>query len=265
VIKKDWRKKYLMEFKNLTKYLFIGILFFTSCKTGSKVFKSHANISEIEKLAIQVAENEIDYNTFKGRAKINIETPDLKQSATLYIRIKNDSIVWGSVTALLGLEIVRFYATHEKLVMLSKFENKAYIYSYYQVEEMFGISDVDLEFIENLFIGKPLFDIDNSCEFTQNESQYVINKNDDILQRQMQINEFLQVFRYDIIHNVDNKKATILYSGQMKEGNRQIPENIIINASLPELNSMEINYQSINFDKSLKFNTSIPESYEIIE
>lgn len=255
-----------MGYRHLFKLqIVILLLILFSCKSGREITRSKKSLSSIEKLADELKKTKVEYKSFKARAKIQFETPELNHSAMLHLRIKKDSIVWGSVTAFLGLEVARFFATGNEVVLIDKFNGVVYKYPYHKIADQYGIADVGLSFIQNFFLGDPLFELDESCRLIKDQDQYRVDKNDDIINRSMFINNLMQVFRYELQHQAQNKNATILYSGIMGENDKYVPGNIMINVNIPESNTMEISYQSINFDKSLKFNTSIPDNYEIIE
>lgn len=75
-----------------------------------------------------IAENEIAYHTFSGRAKCNWQDDKIQMDFQASIRMVKDSLIWGSITGPLGIEVARFLVTRDSFRLISNL-SKEYIVS----------------------------------------------------------------------------------------------------------------------------------------
>ena len=75
----------------------------------------------------QIQKNRIDFTTFSAKMDVDYDDPDgKKMDVNAQIRMYKDSIIWVSITAILGIEGLRAYITTDSVKVLDK-QNKIYI------------------------------------------------------------------------------------------------------------------------------------------
>ena len=104
-----------------------------------------------------LAANHIDFSTFSGRAKVNYEGGDGNSyDLTANIRIRKDSMIWISVSALLGIEAIRMVITRDSVRILQK---QGHIYRLRSVGYLQQEIHLPLDFasLQDLLIGNPTY------------------------------------------------------------------------------------------------------------
>ena len=102
------------------------VAFFCSCKTTKNI--ESPKIKEVRKLEEKKAgdlQNLILENTFKtktlsARVSVSTDIKGNKTNFTINIRMKSDSIIWISISPLLGIEVARVVATQDSIKFLDR-------------------------------------------------------------------------------------------------------------------------------------------------
>lgn len=131
--------------KSSFKILLAGCLIFLffSCKTVSKVTIHNKplkkNISD-KKLFQKIENNYLDYsNILIKRAVVSIESNDKKKKFSSVIKINKDSIIWMSVRAPLGIEVLRIMFTNDSVKILDKLHKSYLVEDYNYINQLFNL------------------------------------------------------------------------------------------------------------------------------
>jgi hypothetical protein len=109
-------------------FLFITVLFFSSCKTkkivtGSAVTRKTDSTqvnNEATKIIQKANENKINYDWFSTRIKVEYNDNNLSQDFTAAVRMRRDSILWISLQGPFGIEGGRIMVTHDSVFIINK-------------------------------------------------------------------------------------------------------------------------------------------------
>ena len=71
--------------------------------------------------------------------------------------MRKDSIIWFSISATIGIQIMKGIITKDQVQILDLFNKKYYKYSIAELGNKFG-GDIGLRELQNLIIGNPIFD-----------------------------------------------------------------------------------------------------------
>lgn len=125
--------------------LLIPLLFTFSCKNRGN--KSNKHLLEI---------NEIDFHSFKTKAKVYYKDSDMSQRVTTSIRMRKDSIIWISATYM-GFEAARMKILPDSVHMLLKIPSKEYhVFDFNKLGRMLNFK-VNFSSLQALLLGnKPI-------------------------------------------------------------------------------------------------------------
>lgn len=128
-----------------------SLAFSISCKT-KKVAVNQVKLEENPLVAESIEKlknNNLEYSTLSARLDGDFKSEAQNASFKTNIRIKKDSIIWMSATALMGIEVFRIIITPDSVKFLNRL-NKTYLVS--DLENLSKIANVyvDFELIESL-------------------------------------------------------------------------------------------------------------------
>jgi len=245
--------------------LIFVILIIGGCKS-SKLNTHNTESKKLENILSLLNEKQIQYDWFSAKANIEINTPNLNQSATLYLRMSSDSLIWGSVNVLLGLEVVRFFIDKEQITFIDKFHKEYRQYSFDELSKMYGIDEIDYSFIENLILGNLVFDLRKDFDVESFDDDLIMVSEKGPIKKQVFIHsKDAYVYQYKAERIGNNQKIELNYEDKISSEKYVIPKFVDIKVFLPEKNTFTLNFNNIQFGKAFTVNTSIPKGYVKVE
>jgi len=266
--------------RNKPVYLFFMVAFcllINSCKTVKESTSSEVTMEAKGKneLLDQIRTHEIQYNTFSGNLKANIQLSKNEKgmsSGGMLRVIKNEKIQL-SFQPFLGIEVFRMIITPDSIIILDRM-NK-----YYVAESMddikrevsFDLNFYNLQsmFTNQLFLsGKPDLNKSDYKLFSIEQAQYnaLIKSQDNQLSY-----SFLTDHSETIKSmNMSNKAQTTVLSWKYDRfnpiKNRQLfPMEMNINLIHPKDEvSVSFSFSKIELDKEIDINLNIPQKYKRI-
>src|SRR5690349_17419707 len=99
---------------------------------------------------------QLDYRTFTAKIDVDYNDGVTKTNVTAHLRMYKDSVIWVSITAILGFEGLRALITADSVKLLDK-QNK--VYTARSVSFLQEVSDLplDLSSLQELIIGNTVF------------------------------------------------------------------------------------------------------------
>jgi len=268
------------------------LLFFSACKTRKNV-PSHAAVKcrldykSAKTLASLLNSNQAAYTTLNAKIKANVIADDKNTDFTVALRMRKDSIIWASISPVLGIEVVRFVATKDTLKLIDRLHNNYFIGGYDTLNKMLN-TEIDLEILQSLLVG-------NSVEFYMEDEklrggidscQYVLGtvrkrKLRKVIQRGKELKEPAQniwlsdstfrisriLFREFESNREFDANFSNFQNADMSEGSGKqvsIPFNIVFTVKANKTNVVNLEYTKASVNKAQTFPFSIPEGYERI-
>ncbi len=117
----------------------------------------------------KVLKNEIDFNTFSAKVKVDYEEKDNSDNATAFVRIQKDSLIWMSLRGALGIEGARVKITQDSVIVLNMLKKEISRRSIGYLQELTELP-VDFYTLQDLIIGNPVFADSNIVSYSTNEN-----------------------------------------------------------------------------------------------
>ena len=126
-------------------YTVLVLFTLSSCK------KTPSKSSDISK---QLKVEQIDFEYFTSKSKLNFQTPQQSAKVTLNIRMKKDSIIWMSVRKL-SFEGVRVLITKDSVFIINRLERSYFACDIAALGKKINF-DVNLSMIQAMILGNVL-------------------------------------------------------------------------------------------------------------
>ena len=99
---------------------------------------------------------ETDFNTFSGKAKIDFEGNGQKQDLIAHIRVRKDSLIWASVSAMGGvIQVARVLITPDTIKMVNYLDRKAIVLPMSDAQKLLP-AKADFTTLQHLILGTVL-------------------------------------------------------------------------------------------------------------
>ena len=263
--------KRLMDFfekKASGLIMLTGILLFFSF-SGCGLFRNGKSKpaakkeAEINNLSVKLAENSFHSNYFSCRAKTDYRKAGEHQNLTLNLKMKKDSIIWVSVTAIMGLEAARILITPDSIKVMDRI-NKEYLARDFNFLTRYTNCKLTISQLQNILLGNHLFPAENYF-LLKNESGLVnataeINKVENFLEIS---GDNYRVKSSLLTNLVTMQKMKVDYDEFSEVEKKMVPNKLEINVkSNNEEMKISMNYSNISTSEIESFPFSVPASYE---
>jgi len=264
--------------------LLLGISFIYSCRstrniqtaiatkkdttTAPVVIVDHSHddsMTYIRENYKKVLNNRIDFTTFS--AKIDVEYEDAegkKYDVNAHLRMYKDSVIWVSITAILGIEGLRAYITADSVKLLDK-QNKVYIarsVSYLQdVTEL----PLDLHSLQELIIGNPVFLDSNILSYNRTAGSISLQSNGEFFKNLFTISETDKLVQSSKLDDLDEQRSRTCYLTYYDYENKKgvnFPTRRDISVSEKKKLDIKLNFKQYDFNETLSFPFSVPKNYK---
>lgn len=251
-------------------YLSLFLLFMLLAATGCK--KNNISKQLPNNLASQLSVENNRFSYFTGKAKIQLDGLGQNVKATANIRIKQDSLIWVSVSPGLGIEIARVMITPHQVLAIDKFNRKAYIYDFNVLTKKLKFP-VNFALFQSVLVGNLPFPLESYNKVKTEELFFVLLKNQNNITLQNYINRStLHLEKTTVVQQGTAGQLQVAYSDFEKIDNNYFPLKGKVHAeSLDEKKEtqtadMELNYIRIKTPSdSPGFPFNIPEGYQQIK
>jgi len=246
--------------------LIIG-LFVVGCGTKRKTISrgndGGASVAHVGTMEI----NNLDFHSFSGRAKAQVEFGRQQQDVTLNFRINRNKAIWISVTALLGIEVARVLITPDSVRILNKLQGE-YLAKPFEYIHRYTSTGVTFEILQDLLmanVSTSLLQTDQLTTATSEEELQLVGIKDQLsFQYSLNTNRRPKVFR---LLPVGTDQSVESYYGKYADINGyEFPQNQNIQLQAGNIKvSAVLEYTTIRFNDILELPFSVPARYKVLE
>lgn len=266
--------------------LFMGGLFLlSSCKIQEKEnVKIKVKPRSTKFLVNKLLQNEFAFNTISAKASVAfIDSAQNKTSFKTHIRIKKDSVIWMSITPLLGIEFARVLITQDSVKLMNRTKGEFFVGDFDYINNLFG-ADLDYQMLEALLIANSLdFEMNDKIRSSvdRKKDSYFLSTNKkrkikkELKKDKDKIKEQIQAlwlnpstFRITELLLSSPETDNSLkgnYSDYRKVNEQWLPYSMNFELSSKSTVNIEADYTKFTIDKSLTFPFKIPSKYVQIE
>jgi hypothetical protein len=251
--------------KLVLKHALIALVFSTFLlQTGCGIRKKRKDKlakTEAAETLLNFNKKQYDYEDISLTYKVDFTSAAMSGSAKLFMKIRKDSAVWGSVYALGLFEAARIYADPDTAMMLMKTKEIAYLGNYNYLKSIVK-ADVSLGQLQQIIMGNSLF---NPLKYRpkMDSLSSVFRYQSDYYRNDITINQDYRVMTSNFINLVEGNTVNITYSNYKKHPGGYLPSiiNIIMDAN-GQKSITKLQLVSVKTDPILSFPFKIPDRYE---
>jgi len=268
-----------------TGYFFIVIIaFLHSCKTHKDFVITKTAVDEAINLFDSLKYKEFTYDNLSLRFNAKADIDKSFNSFSGHIRIKRDSLIWVSISALFGIELFRILISQDEVKMLNRTNNTYFIGNYSIINRMFNapldfdmlqafITGNDFSFYENDVFVATIDSNLHKLSTTNRKKITVYTTNKTELKKVLIQDIWLNPVSYKIVrqkiksqNQVDNVVG-IEYSNFTEEKNKKkFPGKIDFNIkSGDNIYIINLEYSKVEIDKPFNFSFNIPDKYTPVQ
>ena len=287
------------------KIMFLALVLsaaLSACKTTYQVGSEKVKKVSDRKIIRNVIRNYLTYNTLSYRFNGEFSDSGKTTSFNGTIRIKKDSIIWVSLSVVLGIELVRIQITKDSVYFMNKIKDEYFIREIDYISNAFQV-DVNYEILQSIITNQIFLyaeeDESNNIRRVEevddepdpgvyrktfiadtDSNQYVLktyrkrklkkhikrNRPEIILQTYHVLPDIFKISNVNINELTEKRELDISYSEFSPIDSVMVPYNLVINIKdKQKFVSLNLKYSKINLNTDISFPFTIPEKYKPIE
>lgn len=245
--------------------LFIG--FFSGCKSTITTTHIKTNIKPLN--IRQIIKNQdhanLNMQTVLAKIKVKYITAKKTQNITAKMRIKKDSIIWISLTAIGGIPIAKMVITPNNVRYYEKLD-KTFFDGDFSLLNHWLKTDLNFNKIQNLLFAQPVTKIESGTFLADiSEKSYLLRSKKRIENTKVTywINPIN--FKLDKQKFSKNKRQFLSFSylGFDKSTSLRYPNKmLVVAAGKKQAIKINLTYRSLKFNLPLNFHFKIPKGYK---
>jgi hypothetical protein len=135
--------------------LLAPIFFIQSCSPARKVMKAPIKEEGAEFLFARLKEKELKFEWFSAKFSAEYTNKGKENSFNGQIRVRKDSLIWISLTPMLGIEAVRLMISQDSVKMINRL-NDTYFIGDYEYVNRFLNTNIDFDLLQAFLLGNDL-------------------------------------------------------------------------------------------------------------
>jgi len=137
------------------------VLFSLSCKPTRKAIKAPLKEEGAEYLVNKLKEHELKYDWLSAKFSAEYENKGTTISFSGQLRIRKDSLIWISLTPMLGIEAVRIIISQDSVKLINRLDDTFFLGDYDCVNRFLN-TNIDYDILQAFLIGNDLQSYENS-------------------------------------------------------------------------------------------------------
>ena len=240
--------------------LFLILLVSLSCSKKIRV----ADLVDTENFELHM----FDFDELDSRARIRYDDGRQRVSLNATIRMKKDSVIWISLSPMLGIEVARGMITQDSVMFMDRINQEYRVYDYQTLSKQFNFR-LNYQIIQSILIGDMPWEADNRDKFRKVKDHYILLQEDGPIKIENYISpESMKVEKIFMTETPTKNNLTFEYRNFQVLERKIFPysSNIILNYfnfNKEYTTSINIDHSKVAVDgkNELSFPFIIPERY----
>ncbi|MEQ8907656.1 MAG: DUF4292 domain-containing protein [Vicingaceae bacterium] len=258
----------------------LSLLFLLACGSKEKASRKPLEGNNADYLLKQMKANEFDFDTFSAKAEFSMQQDGKKNSFKANIRIKKDSLIWISITPLLGIELGRVMITQDTVKVINRIAKEYFVGDFRYIENRFNIKP-EYDLMQALLLGNSIqfvpdeklkFGIDKEFYYLGNlkkrkakkadeKPKKIEKEEDEVVSLWLDQNTF-KVREFLLSDLSADRFLTGSYKGHTKVEEQWLPRELHFDIQSDDPALLDIEYSRVYLNKSLNFAFNISSKYE---
>lgn len=258
-------------------FILLAVSFLASCSSSRRTQTSTVTVDTalnlitkedsaafVQNAYNKINENNIDFNFFSAKINLNYKDAEQKEyNLNTFLRMKKDSLIWVSVNAIFGIEVMRMLISKDSIKILDK-QNKIYTArSISFLQEVSGLP-LDLKSMQDLLIGNELFFEPGIISFNKSGNELTLLSIGYFFRNLsvFDINDY-SILRSQLV-NVDptsDRSANLFYEKYVSKSGIKFSEVRKIQINDTKKLTIDMEFKQYDFNEELTFPFSIPANY----
>lgn len=208
------------------------------------------------------------FQYLSAKLDVNYSTANETKSFGVRVRLKQDSIIWLSITPAMGIEVVRLVITPDSILMVNRLDQKYFAGSADKANQLLKL-DVSFHVLQSVLTGsfthlypKAEYQVSDLLGLYLLEASPNDEADTTLMQQRTEVDPTIwRITRSMMRHPFRNEQILAEYNGFQKVSRLVFPSNMRFRVQAKENVAVDIVWSKIEEKSSLNFPFNIPEKY----
>lgn len=255
-----------LDFKHQTlnlSVLFLALVFFLfACKSSKETSKTLSKKFDADSVIVGLERGAIQFEWMYAKARVGYEDKSQSKSFTASIRMRRDSVIWISVTTVMGVEAARLLIRDDTVFLLDKLNKK------YQTEPLAYLENYfpfrfDIHLLQKILIGNALMVDSGNASIKKDKNGFSVYSENGIYRYAINLNDAdLSISTEHLIDRQNDRKLSLVFDDYKNEEGRLFSYARNISFSGDEKISLVLKFSKVKWDEPQEFPFHVGEKYE---
>jgi hypothetical protein len=211
-----------------------------------------------------INESDMEFSTLAVKSKAVLSINDKSNDVNMNFRIKNNEVIWVSVTALAGLEVARALITPDSVKILNRLDN-VYIKKPFSYIYEFTNEQINFRTLQSILIGNTVSEfITDSTELNMESDEAKLRSILGGLTYNLRVSSQNKVVYMNLNDQVAKQELTANYSDFILVNQEQIPHAVIMDSKVKTKKFLlDLKFLKVDLDGPLELPFRVPERFLI--
>jgi outer membrane biogenesis lipoprotein LolB len=233
-------------------------------QAGCKHTKEIAAVKNIaaDSVIAALRNNALSYEWFSAKARVSYEDQSTSKSFTASIRMRRDSILWISVTTLMGVEAARLLIRSDSVFFLDKL-NKQYRAEPLSLLEEYFPFPLSIGLMQQIIAGTSMSGMEENFTLRREKNEYVLYSENSCCRHTLCIHPAdLTISTEYLVDRQTDRKLSLVFNEYKNEEGRLFSYTRSIGLSAGGNYSLSMKFSKVKWDGPLQFPFRAGDRYE---
>lgn len=257
-----------------TVYTIMLLLALTGCKTKKVILPAPvvpespavpAEPDNTRKNKLKsINESDMVFNTLAVKSKAVLSINDKSNDVNMNFRIKNNEVIWVSVTALAGLEVARALITPDSVKILNRLDN-VYIKKPFSYIYEFTNEQINFRTLQSILVGNTVSEfITDSTNLNMESDEAKLRSILGGLTYNLRVSSQNKVVYMNLNDLIAKQELTANYSDFILVNQQQIPHTVVMDSKVKTKKFLlDLKFLKVDLDGPLELPFRVPERFLI--
>lgn len=211
-----------------------------------------------------INESDMVFSTLSVKSKAVLSINDKSNDVNMNFRIKNNEVIWVSVTALAGLEVARALITPDSVKILNRLDN-VYIKKPFSYIYEFTNEQINFRTLQSILIGNTISEfITDSTELNMESDEAKLRSILGGLTYNLRVSSQNKVVYTNLNDQIAKQELTANYSDFILVNQQQIPHAVVMDSKVKTKKFLlDLKFLKVDLDGPLELPFRVPERFLI--
>ncbi len=242
--------------------IFVAAFFLSSCKSSKEITGSKNKKISADSVLVALENSRIQYEWFSAKARVNYEDKSTSKSFTASIRMRKDSVIWISVTTMLGVEAARLLIRNDSVFLLDRL-NKIYRHEPLSLLEQYFSFPLKIDLLQKILVGNALFIAPEQAKIKQEKNKYTFASETEQYKYTLSFDsDNLTISTEHLTDIQSDRSISLVFDDYQSENDRLFSYARTITVKVDEPIELSLKFSKVKWNEPLTFPFQVSEKYE---